>query len=85
MLKKCNLTTVKPMNVAELSLFDLVSRRWNKVIHNRDGGFYMHLGSISHGCITIDKNNKSEVSKYQQLSKMLKKPTNSPIIMHVIK
>ena len=61
-----------------------IKRRTQKLFYNRDGGFYMHTGSVSHGCVTVYKHNEEGMRKYKELSDMLKKPTDSPITMDVM-
>ncbi|OOF58859.1 RHS repeat-associated core domain-containing protein, partial [Rodentibacter genomosp. 2] len=62
----------------------VIKRRTQKFFYNRDGGFYMHTGRVSHGCVTVYRENPEGMRKYEQLSDMLKKPTDSPIIMNVM-
>lgn len=35
------------------------------------GQFYLHKGSISHGCITVDKNNETSMRQWEELINML--------------
>lgn len=41
----------------------------NRRLRNR-GEFYLHEGSISHGCITVNKMNDSGTSKFFKLKRL---------------
>lgn len=50
--------------------------RWNRIFRDRSQ-FFLHPGTVSHGCITVDTNNQQGMAKYNNLAEMLKKNSSS--------
>jgi hypothetical protein len=44
---------------------------WKVILGLRRGGFELHPGSISLGCITTNKNDPQAMQQYQQLNQLL--------------
>jgi hypothetical protein len=42
-----------------------------EMLHLRRGGFELHIGSITHGCINADKTDAQAVNEFHALQKLL--------------